>query len=190
MICLRCFHRPTLDGPGRGIQELRLFRSAYLSFFALHCLPESLTIAFLLDICCLVFLTLFVRALPTISPSINFSNSSFSLGPTEVALFATSSGSYFGSHAQTKYGGSLHPLHHGSTVHQRAPGALRPNTIGHTCPLPHVPRPFVHKHRPSLSLGRAQSSRPLVDNRRRPRILEPHPDIMVTVGQRLSSVLG
>ncbi|CAD6586011.1 MAG: hypothetical protein ASARMPRED_002372 [Alectoria sarmentosa] len=63
--------------------------------------------AFLLDICCLVFLTVFVRALPTILPSINFSNSTFSLGPTEVAFFATSSGSYSGSHAQTKYGGPL-----------------------------------------------------------------------------------
>ena len=107
MIYLRCFHRPTLDRPGGGIQRPRVIRSAYLSFFALRCLPDSLTMAFLLDICCLVFLTVFVRALPTILPSINFSNSTFSLGPTEVAFFATSSGSYSGSHAQTKYGGPL-----------------------------------------------------------------------------------
>lgn len=102
---LQWSHKPTLDGSRGLILQTKNLSFSVPVFLCYPLSPIVIDHGFLLEICCVFFLAAFVRALPTVSPSISLSTSNSSLGLTGLTSFTAFSGSYLGSHAQTRYGG-------------------------------------------------------------------------------------
>lgn len=133
-------------------------------------------------------LAAFFRALPTMSPSISLSTSTFFLHPMEVTFLMTSNGSSSSSHAQTTYGRPFASSPSWGNSPLKEPWG--PPVIHHSPRVPPVPPSSSVSTRALslLALDWAQHSLPLVNNRLL-CILEPHAGLIATVGRRLSSVL-